>query len=98
MLETHEIQSFKFTNHSQAITLVDTPGFDDTYISDVDVLCKLSRWLEETYIKGFLLSGLLHLHRITDVRMGGSAMRNLRMFRRLCGPDALTKALLVTTF
>lgn len=80
------------------MTLVDTPGFDDTRMTDVDVLCALARWLEETYIKGCRLSGLLYLHRITDVRMSGSRRRNLRMFRRLCGPDALRKVFLVTTF
>ena len=78
--------------------MVDTPGFDDTYRSDVDVLCQLAAWLEETYAKGFRLTGLIYLHRIADARFSGSSLKNLRLFRRLCGKDALSNVLLVTTF
>lgn len=44
------------------------------------------------------LSGLLYLHRIMDVRFGGAAGRNLRMFRKLCGEDNMASVVLATTF
>ena len=43
------------------------------------------------------LSGMVYLHRITDVRMGGTPQRNLRMFARLCGEKAANKVRLITT-
>ena len=36
------------------------------------------------------------MHRITDVRMGGIATRNFRMFRQLCGEQTLTNVVIVT--
>lgn len=43
------------------------------------------------------LTGILYLHRITDTRMTGSAKKNLFMFKKLCGADALKHVVLVTT-
>jgi predicted GTPase len=30
------------------IILVDTPGFDDTHMTDIEVLCLIADWLTET--------------------------------------------------
>lgn len=43
------------------------------------------------------LHGIIYLHRINDIRMHGSARRNLLLFNQLCGQDAFKKVLLVTT-
>ena len=43
------------------------------------------------------VNGLIYLHRISDVRFGGTATRNLRMFSRLCGPDAMKNVVILTT-
>ena len=43
------------------------------------------------------MQGLIYLHRISDVRFGGTATRNLRMFSRLCGPDAMKNVVILTT-
>jgi len=42
------------------------------------------------------LSGLIYVHRICDVRMGGISSRNFRMFRKLCGDDTLKNVVIVT--
>ena len=42
------------------------------------------------------LTGLLYLHQISDVRMQGSALKNIRMFRSLVGGDNMTNVILVT--
>jgi hypothetical protein len=94
---------------------VDTPGFDDTHKSDVDVLKMIADWLKSTYVlavmepltwlmyyfcrysKGILLSGLLYFHRISDNRMAGTPLKNLRMFEKLCGKNAFQNVILVTT-
>lgn len=85
--------------HSETINiyLIDTPGFDDTNMTDADVLRNLADWLAFTYSHGIKLHGVLYLHRITDVRMQGSAKKNLLMFNKLCGEHALRKVVLVTT-
>lgn len=44
-----------------------------------------------------LLSGVLFLHRISDNRVAGSALRNMDMFRLLCGDDGLSNVVFVTT-
>ena len=43
------------------------------------------------------LSGILYLHRITDNRMAGTPLKNLQVFQKLCGRDALGKVYLTTT-
>ena len=78
--------------------LVDTPGFDDTYRTDTDILMEVSGWLSRAYQAKILLTGIIYLHRIFDNRLGGKAMKNLRSFRKLCGDDAFSKVVLATTF
>jgi hypothetical protein len=81
----------------QTVFLIDTPGFDDTNRSDTEVLREIASWLAESYKNRVLLHGIIYLHRITDPRMQGSAKKNLLMFKKLCGVDALRKVILATT-
>ncbi|KAJ4997042.1 P-loop containing nucleoside triphosphate hydrolase protein [Colletotrichum sp. SAR 10_66] len=89
----YRYQYDNFTN----VYLVDTPGFDDTNLSDSDVLKEIATWMTGSYNNEVKLTGILYLHRITDPRMGGSARKNLFMFKKLCGPEALKHVVLVTT-
>ena len=50
-----------------------------------------------SYKKKVHLSGLLWLHRISDRRMGETALKNIAMFEQLCGKSALANVVLVTT-
>jgi hypothetical protein len=77
--------------------LVDTPGFDDTNRSDTDVLTEIATWMEKTYHHGMLLTGIIYIHRITDKRITGSSMKNLRLFRKLCGENNMGNVVLVTS-
>ncbi|KAJ8111811.1 hypothetical protein OPT61_g5686 [Boeremia exigua] len=79
------------------IYLVDTPGFDDTERTDTEILLQISGWLSSAYTAKLKLSGIIYLHRIPDVRVGGSGVKNLRMFRGLCGEDNLGSVVLATT-
>ncbi|KAF2652458.1 P-loop containing nucleoside triphosphate hydrolase protein [Lophiostoma macrostomum CBS 122681] len=79
------------------IYLVDTPGFDDSYRSDSDILRELADWLNSAHKSNIKLTGLILLHRILDVRVGGTGVRNIRMFKRLCGDDSLGSVVLATT-
>ena len=78
--------------------MIDTPGFNDTYRSDTDILGEIANWLGTAYSHKITLTGIVYLHRILDVRVGGSAMKNLRMFKELCGDNGLPSVVLATTF
>ncbi|KAJ0116799.1 hypothetical protein J7T55_009950 [Diaporthe amygdali] len=79
------------------IHLIDTPGFDDTHASDAEVLREIASFLSSTYQTKVKLSGIIYLHRISDNRISGSALRNLRMFKELCGEDAYKHVVLATS-
>ncbi|KAJ3516327.1 hypothetical protein NLJ89_g1189 [Agrocybe chaxingu] len=79
------------------LILVDTPGFDDTFVDDVEILKRIANWLAASYRKNMPIGGVLYLHDISLKRFTGTARRNLEMFRRLCGQDALPKVIFVTT-
>ncbi|KAJ6032524.1 hypothetical protein N7540_003256 [Penicillium herquei] len=83
----------------RTVYLLDTPGFDDTTKSDVQVLKEIATWLASSFKEKILLSGIIYLHRATDRRMQGSARKNVLMFRQLCGDTFFQKkkVILVTT-
>ena len=53
--------------------------------------------MANSYDKDTKLTGILYLHRITDVHITGTTFRNLRMFGRLCGDNPASKVIFVTT-
>jgi hypothetical protein len=81
----------------EVIYLVDTPGFDDSERSDTEILLEITAWLSEAHKEKLKLSGIIYLHRIPDVRVGGSGVANLKMFRSLCGDTNLGSVVLATT-
>ena len=48
------------------------------------------------YERGRKLNGVIFLHRISDYRMGGVARKNFRLFKKLCGEDALKSVVIAT--
>ncbi|KAL4073387.1 P-loop containing nucleoside triphosphate hydrolase protein [Scleroderma citrinum] len=94
---TSEIKATRYKIGGASVVLVDTPGFDDTKKSDLEILESIANWLGETYKEGALLSALLYFHRITDNRMAGTPLKNLRVFQRLCGNNAMSQIVLTTT-
>lgn len=79
------------------IYLIDTPGFDDTNRTDTDILREIASWLERSYDADIKLAGIIYLHRIQDNRVGGSGVKNIHMFRELCGTNGLSSVVLATT-
>ncbi|KAI1420350.1 P-loop containing nucleoside triphosphate hydrolase protein [Xylaria sp. FL1777] len=97
---TQDVRTYAFRHpklRSGRVYLVDTPGFDDRNKSDTEVLRTLAAWLAATYSRGVKLSGIVYLHRINQTRMQGSALKNIALFRSLCGDNALKKIVLATT-
>ncbi|KAG9121369.1 hypothetical protein FRC07_002698 [Ceratobasidium sp. 392] len=89
-------RSEQFQVDGRDIVLIDTPGFDDTELSDTEILQRISAFLSTTYKEGFQLTGIIYLHRITDGRMGGISRRTFKIFRELCGQKTLANVLIVT--
>lgn len=50
-----------------------------------------------SYKEGRKLNGILLLHRISDVRVGGATQNDFRRFRKLCGDSTLKNIVIVTT-
>ncbi|KAI6010122.1 P-loop containing nucleoside triphosphate hydrolase protein [Pisolithus marmoratus] len=76
---------------------VDTPGFDDTYRSDRDILRTIADWLEKKYRGDIKLTGVVYTHPISNNRMSGSVCKSLDLFSQLCGDKAAQCVRLVTT-
>ena len=113
---TAEVQlADKFALDGRSVTLIDTPGFDDTTKSDSDILEMIAAFLATAYVrtasryvsffrtelpnryeKGSKLSGVIYIHRISDIRFTGISGRNFQMFRELCGETTLKSVVLVT--
>ncbi|KAF8954017.1 P-loop containing nucleoside triphosphate hydrolase protein, partial [Flammula alnicola] len=79
------------------LIIVDTPGFDDTFLDDSEILRRISVWLAASYNKKMKLGGVIYLHDISQTRMTGTTGRNLDMLQNLVGKDALRSIVLGTT-
>ncbi|KAF8551121.1 hypothetical protein OG21DRAFT_1369437, partial [Imleria badia] len=93
---TIDVETSAFLLDGRTVTLIDTPGFDDTTRSDTDVLKSITDYLSGSYSQGARLAGVIYMHRITDNKMGGPSRRNFHIFRNLCGDAGLQNVLLVT--
>ena len=95
---TQEVRAYPYSWKGRTYELIDTPGFDDTHVSDTDVLRKILTWMKKSYEAGHRIHGLVYLHRISDIRMQGSAQRNFHIFKHICGEQCLGNVVLATTF
>ncbi|KAI6107657.1 hypothetical protein EDD16DRAFT_1620546 [Pisolithus croceorrhizus] len=95
---TREIRATRCSigNFANAV-LLDTPGFDNTSISEKQILDMVSKSLEEVHNGRILLSAILLLHPITDNRLRWTPLKHLRLFQKLCGKEAMAQTGLVTT-
>ncbi|KAG6887440.1 hypothetical protein C0992_012254 [Termitomyces sp. T32_za158] len=103
----HNLNSY--TSHVQAyiyndpqfpnnrIVMVDTPGFDDTVLSDREILRRIGVWLAQSYDAHMKMAGVIYLYDISAKRWQGSTARNFEVFEKLCGQAAARKVVLVTT-
>ncbi|KAJ2922057.1 hypothetical protein H1R20_g15031, partial [Candolleomyces eurysporus] len=85
-----------FELDGRRIVLFDTPGFDDTNKSEIEILRIIAFELEKQYRKGQTLHGIIYVHRISDLRVGGLAKTNFGIFRGLCGDPFLRNVVIMT--
>ncbi|KAG1740783.1 P-loop containing nucleoside triphosphate hydrolase protein [Suillus paluster] len=82
---------------SRRVVLVDTPGFDDTFMDDSVVLSRIAVWLASSYGNDMKLAGVLYIHDISQPRLSGVSHNNLDTFRKLCGEHAEKNVIIATT-
>ncbi|CAE6388984.1 unnamed protein product [Rhizoctonia solani] len=93
---TQDVQpTTMFTVDGKPIVIVDCPGFDDTYLSETEILKTVAGFLSVAYSQNFKITGLLYLHKITDTRVGGTSIRHMDMFKELCGTESLKNVVYV---
>ncbi|KZP32041.1 hypothetical protein FIBSPDRAFT_723592 [Athelia psychrophila] len=87
----------KHPKDQSSVIFVDTPGFDDTNRSDIEILAEIASWFVKVYKENVPISAIVYLHRISDNRMAGSPLKNLQMFASMCGYAAMPRVILATT-
>ncbi|PVF99684.1 hypothetical protein CPB86DRAFT_678304, partial [Serendipita vermifera] len=85
-----------FQVSGQTVVLIDTPGFENTKTSDLDILKDITMYMARIYKEGKRLDGVLYFHPVADTRAAGIAVRNFKLFRGLCGDEAFRSVTIVT--
>jgi hypothetical protein len=92
------VRSYRSSYRGRRYKLVDTLGFDDSRVSNATVTTIIVDWFESSYREGACLNGMVYVHNISKPWMQGSALQNIRMFRKLYGNDSLGNIVLATSF
>ncbi|KAF9054850.1 hypothetical protein BJ165DRAFT_1523324 [Panaeolus papilionaceus] len=99
---TQNITAYRLVNVSQMmdslycpVYLVDTPGFSDPKISEVEIISMVIQWLKE--IGRYTVGRVLFLTPITETRLSGTRRRTIEMLKALLTPHADIGATIVVT-
>ncbi|KAK2773124.1 hypothetical protein FQN53_004266 [Emmonsiellopsis sp. PD_33] len=90
---TNDLEYYEATVDNSPVYLIDTPGFDDSRMTDEQIM----RLIVENLQNDKLLKGLIYLHDITQPRMGRLAENHMFLFEKLCGVQSFQNIMLVTT-
>ncbi|KAG2029504.1 hypothetical protein BDR03DRAFT_880570, partial [Suillus americanus] len=91
---TYEVEKFEVTSlrSSHRIFLVDTPGFDHTYMEESEVFGRITSWLKDVHVN---IAGIIFLHDIAHDNC--SSLNNaIRTVQRLSGSHSLMNVILTT--
>ncbi|KAF8055861.1 P-loop containing nucleoside triphosphate hydrolase protein [Lyophyllum atratum] len=97
---TQHVQSFPIPDPAalppRRIVVVDTPGFNPTHLSGMEILRRIAIWLARSYTAHMKLAGVIHLVNISESRTK-KTKDYLDVCHKLCGQDASRKVVLATT-
>ena len=100
-LVTQEVQDYILCYQHEGdlyeIHFIDSPGFDDGALADVEVLKRIADYVNTTYRLKQNLAGVLYLHDITKAKLGGVGLTNLRMLEKMTGEKAFANCAFITT-
>lgn len=84
--------------NGRKIILLDTPGFDDSGLENLDLLYDIFSVLYSLALgKGrFPIYGVVFLHDISEVRFSGSQRKTLSILRALCGESCMGNVIVGT--
>ncbi|ERF76641.1 hypothetical protein EPUS_04461 [Endocarpon pusillum Z07020] len=79
------------TSAGRQTFLIDTPGFDDTNRCDTEILKEIVAFLTKLCVQKIRVTGLVYVHRITDSRRPGSAVKISKCFKSSVAHSASRK-------
>lgn len=94
---TQDALDVTYTLDGKSVTLIDTPGFDDSSRTEVDILKLVSTHLMKKYEARTLLSGIVFLQPIALARVQNSEVARTRLIKKLVGDDAYKHLVIVPT-
>ncbi|KAK5652804.1 hypothetical protein OQA88_9470 [Cercophora sp. LCS_1] len=96
---TQEPQAVKFKLDNRDVILIDTPGFDDTTRSDIEILAETGEWLEKQgFTKNTIFDGLILPHPITEERLDSRMEKQrTRLIQDILGREAYKRVIIATT-
>ncbi|KAF8606257.1 hypothetical protein BDV93DRAFT_604753 [Ceratobasidium sp. AG-I] len=95
---THQVDVSTYqTDDNTVIHLIDTPGFNDSTRSAVEILQEISSGLQMMHEFDMPIHGIIYMHRISDQRISGSACRDFSTFMDVCGKPAMKCTSIVTS-
>ena len=80
------------------LVLIDTPGFDNDGVSDIDLLSDIVNALKAAYDSSAKLTGVIYMHNIAASRVGYKGRTNIRMLKSLTGEKSYSAVVIATTF
>lgn len=98
-LGTKSPTAYLTTLNSRKILLLDTPGFDDSGIDNLEVLNEIVANLYTFALQRGEIEtrGVIFLHDISETRFGGSQRKTLEILKALCGPKGMRNCVIGTT-
>ncbi|KAK0611712.1 hypothetical protein B0T14DRAFT_500755 [Immersiella caudata] len=96
-IPTSECKTYDATLSGKVYRIIDTPGFDDSPRANLSVLKDIAAELSRMNKQRLTVGGVIYFHRITDLRLTGSARINIEIFERICGAQFLPRSVFVTS-
>ncbi|KAF9049175.1 P-loop containing nucleoside triphosphate hydrolase protein [Panaeolus papilionaceus] len=95
---TQNVTVYQLVNvfqQNQPVLLVDTPGFSDTKISEIEIIDMVRKWLKAIHVDE--VWRILYLIPITETRLAGSRLRSINMLKALLTPNGNPGAVIFVT-
>lgn len=96
-LGTQDITPKSVLVDNACVNLIDTPGWDDTYRTDTDILTLIGDYLGRTFSAGQLLQRVILLQPVDGTRVYGTERKRDRLYERISGMDAYRNIMVATT-
>ncbi|TFK24911.1 hypothetical protein FA15DRAFT_669112 [Coprinopsis marcescibilis] len=79
------------------LVLLDTPGFQNTYEDDTEMLRKVATWLSASYQAKMKVAGIIYVFPIYPGKMNHHERSNIELLKELFGEDSLFRVFLTTS-